>query len=133
MSGVDFGPLTDLPLGREAGAGVLADERGRCLVMDADGHRAAWKPAAPPSSPVTGVRVVVLPAEGPEWYCDACERELDRTCPIPLEDGFALCRPCAERWGFPRGWRRLGAVKLCPCDPCAAAAASLSRTDRRAC
>ena len=132
MSGVDFGPVADLPLAVKKVLVSLDESSGRCLVLDADGHRAAWKSTAPPSFPGPGLTVELLPASGPEWWCDACDRELDRTCPIPVEDGWALCRVCARGWGFPSAWRRrMGAVLLCACGPCSAAAEGLSRAERR--
>ena len=132
MSGVDLGPTADLPLAVKKVLVSLDEPGGRCLVVAADGHRAAWKASAPPTFPVAGLTVELLPAEGAEWWCDACNRELDRSCPIPVEDGWALCRECARRWGFPSGWRRRwGSVRLCQCVPCATAAEGLTRSERR--
>lgn len=106
---------------------------GRWLVLDADGHRAAAVKAGPPKSPGPGVEVLWLPAYGPEWYCDDCERELDRSCPIPVDDNWAVCRGCAGARGFPAAWRSGdGSPRLCPCGPCVAAAGYLSTDDRDA-
>ena len=67
--------------------------------------------------------VVETPASGPEWYCDACLSELDRTCPILVVAGWALCRGCARGWGFPSAWRAAdGSALLCPCGACAVVA-----------
>ena len=54
---------------------------------------------------------------------DACLSELDRSGPILVVAGWALCRGCARGWGFPAVWRAAdGAVLLCPCGACAVVA-----------
>ena len=132
MSGVDFGPLAGVP---ESATKVLVSldaGGGRWLVLDADGHREASVAAGPPVSPSPGVEVVVLPAAWAEWVCDVCGRELDRSFPIPVEDGWALCRGCAIEWGFPAAWAAVGGgAEVCPCAPCVSAAAGLSTAQRR--
>lgn len=102
---------------------------GRVLVLDPDGHSEAWG-----STVLTqpGVKVVELPAEGPKWVCDVCCRELDRSYPIPVEDGWALCKGCAASWGFPSAWLVAGATAAtCPCGPCSAVAVGLDDAHRR--
>ena len=64
MSGVDFGPVADLPLAVKKVLVSLDESRGRCLVLDADGHRAAWKSTAPPSFPVAGPDCRAAPSVG---------------------------------------------------------------------
>lgn len=61
--------------------------------------------------------------------CDVCCRELDRAYPIPVEDGWALCRGCATGWGVPV--RLAGPFSdrgTCPCVPCSVVAAGMYDT-----
>lgn len=120
---------TDRPEGGGTVVVSLDAGGGRVLVLDPDGHREAWG-----STVLTqpGVKVVELRAEGAKWVCDVCCRELDRSYPIPVEDGWALCKGCAASWGFPSAWLVAGATAAtCPCGPCSAVAVGLDDAHRR--
>ena len=132
MNGVGFGPLVDVPGGATRILVSLDAGGGRVLVLDADGHREVSAAAGPPVVSQPGVKVVMIPAEGPEWVCDVCGRKLDRSRPIPVEDGWALCRGCGTEWGFPSAWVAPGGgAETCPCGPCAKVAAGLDDAQRR--
>ena len=129
MTGSDCDSLTDRPEGAATVRVPLDAGGGRVLVLDPDGHREAWGPTILTQP---GVKVVTLPAEGLEWVCDVCCRELDRSYPIPVEDGWALCKGCAAAWGFPSAWLVPGATAAtCPCGPCSVVAAGLDDAHRR--